>query len=282
MGLWRFAVLAAGVLPWLCRGCEHDHHHHHHHTQNDHHHDDVKQKERDLKKLPEICSTHVDTNDPELKQTAELVKAYREQVRQGRRKLAEFQAVVPVYYHVIQPNEDEIVPLEYIVRQNDKINEDFAGTGFTFVIQEVIPTVNEEWYFAGDNEAGRDMYRALHQGGLESLNVFITSLSGGLLGFSSIPHFFIDDVRLDAMTIYVATLPGLVEETGRFQDADSWAYGLGGTLTHEVRTANSTIAATTFMSGRLENEVDIPYSSILLFISLSLKTDWALVESFCK
>ncbi|MEJ7567903.1 MAG: zinc metalloprotease [Gaiellaceae bacterium] len=83
------------------------------------------------------------------------------------------------------------------------------------------------WFNArAGGDAERDMKKALHRGGFETLNVY-TNLAGGYLGYAYLPG--LPDARqyLDGTVIHWATVPGASD---LFKDR----YDLGHTLTHEV------------------------------------------------
>ena len=74
-----------------------------------------------------------------------------------------------------------------------------------------------------------EMRESLHQGGLESLNVYFTGTGGGIdettLGFATLPELsWLDNVKHDGVVLNERVLPGVYD----------WQFNLGQTATHEV------------------------------------------------
>ena len=111
---------------------------------------------------------------------------------------------IPVHYHVerllnsTSGSDAPLVTLEQIQAQNDALNVGYAGTGFSFVVAQVTSTVNTQWASAEWlTPVDVEMRKALHTGGLETLNVYVLEATGGVLGTASLPLFFWDDVTHD-------------------------------------------------------------------------------------
>jgi hypothetical protein len=160
---------------------------------------------------------------------SETVQNPGAQLGRGRR----FRATVPVYVHVVSP--DGVIGNVSNAIINDQItvlNATFAGqeggynTGFRFTLAGVTRTINADWFNASIS-GERPMKRALHQGGDNALNMYLTT-AGPYLGWAYLP----DIVRkgnayLDGVVIDWESLRGASETyAGR--------YDQGETATHEV------------------------------------------------
>ena len=111
------------------------------------------------------------------------------------------EAEIPVVFHVISKatgNGGGNLSNERIDAQIDVLNDAFAGTGFSFALEEVTRSVKPEWfnlistngagprYFRGSGKEIR-MKRALHQGDAETLNLYSAKLGQFLLGWAYLP-----------------------------------------------------------------------------------------------
>jgi len=144
-----------------------------------------------------------------------------------------FRVTVPVYVHVIHDGATGNISRESIDAQMVVLNETFAGsegganTGFKFKLAGVDRTDNAEWFGAGPGtKAERDMKRALHQGGRETLN-FYSATAGGYLGWAYFPNLSDSRLYLDGVVVNWESVPGA---STRF----AGRYDLGKTATHEV------------------------------------------------
>lgn len=151
--------------------------------------------------------------------------------QQGRG--SRFRVTVPVYVHVVSP--DGVIGNVSNAIINDQItvlNATYAGqeggynTGFRFALAGVTRTVNADWY-NGSINAERPMKRALHQGGDNALNMYLTT-AGPYLGWAYLP----DIVRKGN-----AYLDGVVIDWESLRGASptyAGRYDQGETATHEV------------------------------------------------
>jgi hypothetical protein len=146
---------------------------------------------------------------------------------------ARFRVTVPVYVHVVSPDgvvgnvSDRII--------NDQItvlNATFAGqeggynTGFRFSLAGVTRTVNADWYYASIS-GERPMKRALHEGGANALNMYLTT-AGPYLGWAYLPDIVNKgNSYLDGVVIDWESLRGA-------SDTYAGRYDQGETATHEV------------------------------------------------
>ncbi len=100
-----------------------------------------------------------------------------------------------------------------------------AATPFTFRLAGLDYTANDDWYdwsyAKGDNDDNQAK-RALHQGGMRDLNLYITGLADGLLGYATFP--FQGTLAVDGVVLLNESLPG----------GDAAPYNEGDTGTHEV------------------------------------------------
>ncbi len=142
-------------------------------------------------------------------------------------------ATVPVWFHVISDGTAGKVNSETIDSQLAVLKLGFDGfyggakSGFTFTLAGVTRTTNPTWYNArAGGDAERDMKRALHKGGFETLNVY-TNLAGGYLGYAYLPGLPDSRLYLDGIVLNWESMPGA-------STAFAGTYDLGLTLVHEA------------------------------------------------
>jgi hypothetical protein len=107
---------------------------------------------------------------------------------------------VPTVVHVIatsRAREDGWLSDAEVEEQMDVLNASFAGTTgpgaaatpFTFDLVRTTRTINAAWYdMLPGSAAERQAKQALRQGGDETLNVYLSGLGGGLLGYAYFPQ----------------------------------------------------------------------------------------------
>jgi hypothetical protein len=149
---------------------------------------------------------------------------------------AGFAATVPTYVHVISKGPraaDGNVSDSRIRAQMDVLNQTFNGmrggadTNFTFDLRAITRTTNAAWYaMAPGTGEERAAKRALHRGGPDALNMYLTE-GGGFLGWAYFPK----DVAGSTGREY---LDGVVVASGSLPRGDIANYNLGFTATHEV------------------------------------------------
>ena len=144
-----------------------------------------------------------------------------------------FRATVPVWFHVVSDGEIGNVTQAQIDEQMTVLNLAFAGfyggarSGFSFELVGVTRTDNADWFNGGITGSGeRPMKRALHRGGLETLNVYSTT-AGPYLGWAYLPGLPDSQLYLDGVVSDWEAMPGT-------SDTYEGQFDLGQTLTHEV------------------------------------------------
>jgi hypothetical protein len=182
-----------------------------------------------LSRLAVSSTARGDTaREPSLNQTIESPSAQR-----GRGR--GFQATVPTYVHVVSlPDGTGNVSDRAIRDQIRVLNATYAGleggyaTGFSFELAGVTRTVNADWYYASFGSDERDMKRALHQGGDNALNMYLTT-AGPYLGWAYYPSqvnhngsAYLDGIVID----WESMLGTSTRYAGR--------YDQGETATHEA------------------------------------------------
>jgi hypothetical protein len=145
-----------------------------------------------------------------------------------------FAVTVPTWVHVVSP--DGVtgnVSQALIDDQIDVLNTTFGGgeggvdTGFTFQLAGVTRTVNADWYFANPGGKERAMKRALHTGGPNTLNLYLTT-AGDYLGWAYLPKVVDQgNAFLDGIVVDWESLRGASD---RYRDR----YDQGETGTHEA------------------------------------------------
>ena len=142
--------------------------------------------------------------------------------------------IVPVVVHVITPTAGGGATDAQVRRQISVLNQAFAGrvngpsprTLFRFRLTEITRTVNPTWYSWADPDVDDSddtaAKQALHEGGTNTLNVYLADLENDLLGYATFP----DDRagELDGVVALDESIPG----------GSAAPYNRGDTLTHEV------------------------------------------------
>jgi hypothetical protein len=137
---------------------------------------------------------------------------------------------VPVVVHVIMKDTTRAggnIPDSMITAQIDVMNRGFGGqtggaaTGFSFALTKITRTVNARWYDMAKASAERSAKTALHEGGYNTLNFYVSGLGQNLLGYATFPG---GDLALDGVVVLNESLPG----------GTAANYNEGDTGTHEV------------------------------------------------
>jgi hypothetical protein len=144
-----------------------------------------------------------------------------------------FKATVPVWFHVVHDGPIANLTQEQIDAQMTVLNRDYAGfeggvnTGFKFKLVGVTRTDNGEWLRHGyGDKTERDMKRALHQGGRETLNIYSTEASI-YLGWAYFPNLSDSRLYLDGVVVDWESMLGTsTRYAGRYDE--------GETLVHEA------------------------------------------------
>jgi len=180
--------------------------------------------------------------------TAAQIRAVRRDLRQTlreKRSAPRSQARgglvfrIPVHVNVLSgAHQGETGPRKpAVLRQLEILNAGFFGsqsranrkTPFRFYLRSFKRVKNDAWYHASmDDRANTRMRRALHRGGPQALNLYISAPEatgqGAVLGFSSVPWQADRFRKLDGVTIHRGTMEG----------GDRAGYNLGDTAIHEV------------------------------------------------
>ncbi len=145
-----------------------------------------------------------------------------------------FRATVPVWFNVITP--DGVtgnVSDAQIGEQISVLNLGFGGfyggakSGFTFTLAGITRTTNADWYNAkAGSFSEREMKKALHRGGWETLNVY-SSHAGGYLGYAYLPGLPAARQYMDGIVLRWESMP-------KVSPAFEGRYDLGYTLIHET------------------------------------------------
>jgi hypothetical protein len=177
---------------------------------------------------PASAARGTDLREPALNQTVVELPA------EAQGAAAEsFSVTVPVWFHVVHADGVGNIPQRIIDRQMEVLNAAFAGfyggahTGFSFELVGVTRTNNPAWHFAGPTtKEERDMKKALHRGGWNTLNLYATT-AGGYLGWAYFPGLPESQQYLDGIVVDWESMP---KASDRYEDR----YDLGHTATHEA------------------------------------------------
>ncbi|KAM0789525.1 hypothetical protein ACM66B_000340 [Microbotryomycetes sp. NB124-2] len=139
---------------------------------------------------------------------------------------------IQVYFHVVRAGtslSQGNVPDSQIANQIAVMNDNFANSGFQFVLAGTDRTTNSDWFNnAGPNTSQQTaMKRALRKGTKATLNLYsvgFTSGSGaGLLGYATFPES-VSNLSDDGVVFLYSSVPG----------GTTTNYNEGKTATHEV------------------------------------------------
>ena len=98
-----------------------------------------------------------------------------------------------------------------IQSQINVLNQDFNSLKFQFVLRSIDYTRNDQWYTMGyGSEAERLAKNALRYGTAADLNVYLTNIGGGLLGWATFPANYFGNPNYDGVVVLSASLPGLL------------------------------------------------------------------------
>ncbi len=147
---------------------------------------------------------------------------------------SDFQATVPVWFHVVTDGDIGNLTRSQISAQMKVLNNTFsageggADTGFAFELAGVTRTDNAKWFYANPGGAEHAMKRALHRGGDNALNLYSTT-AGAYLGWAYLPSIVDSSSQgyLDGVVIDWESMPGTSD---RYENA----FDQGETATHEV------------------------------------------------
>jgi hypothetical protein len=145
----------------------------------------------------------------------------------------DFRATVPVWFHVVHDGPIANLTQDQIDAQIGVLNETFAGreggynTGFRFELVGVTRSDNGEWLRHGFGDSTeREMKRALHRGGRDTLNIYSTEASF-YLGWAYFPNLSDSRLYLDGIVVDWESMLGT---STRY----AGQYDLGKTTTHEA------------------------------------------------
>ncbi|CAN5896326.1 zinc metalloprotease [soil metagenome] len=149
-------------------------------------------------------------------------------------KLANGSVKIPVYAHVIRrKNGSGNTTNRSVRRQVRVLNRAFRGdtsgpainTPFRFRLKNIDRTRKTDWFNWTFEDDDKPAKKALHQDNqFRSLDIYITKLAGGVLGYAFLPESVQDRPFRDGVVLHKASLPG-----GSFA-----TYNRGDTGTHEV------------------------------------------------
>lgn len=201
----------------------HSHHHHHEQGHGDHDARDLLTGRTCGFKDPDPSVVALDESKlGALKQTM--------MDRHGRRSLLDGTESVTIdtYVHVLHaPDGTGNLTDAVVLQQMRVLNEGYATTPFTFLLQDINRVENQQWFENG--LANETLYKPqLRQGDAGTLNIYFADLSdggkGGLLGFATFPFWVGIAPELDGVVNDYRTVPG-----GRYTQ-----FNEGKTTTHEV------------------------------------------------
>ncbi|CAD6893576.1 unnamed protein product [Tilletia controversa] len=175
-----------------------------------------------------VCATNAHANQTLEAQLAPLIASQREQ--EGSHRAAP--RVVQVHVHVISSGSKGNISSARIQRQMAVLNSDYSQANYRFKLASTSHTDKAAWYGTIQDEttpSGLDMKKALHRGGKADLNLYVTSLASGLLGYGTFPWFYNtagNPEWIDGVVVHSRSLP---------TTSTAFApYNGGRTATHEI------------------------------------------------
>ena len=150
-----------------------------------------------------------------------------------RRPDHNLRVTVPTWVHVVSDGAIGNVSNAAISDQMQVLNMTFAGqeggvrTGFRFRLDGITRTDNPDWHYANPGGAEHRMKRALHRGGDDTLNIYLTT-AGIYLGWAYLPRITEQgNSYLDGIVVDWESMLGTSDRyAGRFDR--------GETATHEA------------------------------------------------
>jgi Pregnancy-associated plasma protein-A len=149
-----------------------------------------------------------------------------------RARGANFRVTVLTWVHVVSDGAIGNVSDRAIRDQIQVLNMTFGGfeggvaTGFSFQLAGITRTDNAEWHYASIS-GERPMKRALHRGGDDTLNIYLTT-AGPYLGWAYLPDVTEKgNAYLDGIVVDWESLRGV-------SDTYAGRYDQGETATHEA------------------------------------------------
>jgi hypothetical protein len=133
---------------------------------------------------------------------------------------------VDVYFHVIESTSGNgKVYFSQLDKQITALNDAYNSTGLSFRRADARAYQNDKWKdIQPGDPAQSEMKYLLRRGGALSLNVYLTTVAGNVLGYATFPRDFSNSPYEDGVVISTGTLP----------DGDLSPYNFGATLIHEV------------------------------------------------
>jgi hypothetical protein len=126
---------------------------------------------------------------------------------------ARARVTIPVRFHVITNGRSGRLAAADVERQVEVLNAAYGGrtggadTGVSFRLAQLDVTVNARW-FARPKEHEHAMMDMLRRGGRGTLNLYSAAVGVDVLGFSTFPHRYRRNPRLDGVVIDYRSLPG--------------------------------------------------------------------------
>lgn len=178
----------------------------------------------------------VDPNSMTLAQSKAWDAALQQRVQQrglnARAATAKFKTIdIDVRAHVITRNNGTGGATPKMVLDQIKVlNRAYAGqtssassfTPFRFVLKSYDVTANSDWYNWSLKDDDKAAKKALHKGGYDDLNMYVTGLGDGLLGYAYYPQSQVG--FRDGVVLLNESLPG----------GSAAPYNEGDTATHEI------------------------------------------------
>lgn len=134
---------------------------------------------------------------------------------------------IPVAFHVIHDNGAGNVSDTMIDDQIDVLNAAYAGTGFSFSLDQddITRTNNKRWYSRCDkSRQEQQMKQALAKDPAHYLNIYTCNPGSGYLGWAYFPNSYAENHYMHGTVLLHSSLPG----------GSAAPYNLGDTGTHEV------------------------------------------------
>ena len=144
---------------------------------------------------------------------------------------------VDVYWHqVLRSDGSGGISDCQIMDSINVLNGDFSGSAFTFTLQEITTSTNDDWYEHQFNTDEELAMKANRQGNEATLNIWscvpFTDEGDPLLGYATLPTSYENFPEYDGVVILQQTVPC----------GSECNFNMGKTLTHEVTKLRPTMA----------------------------------------
>ena len=166
-----------------------------------------------------------DPTEKEMQTNSEIVRKFLANKKNSLFREIRETTEIATYFHIITDGSNGEISDSQMQAQLDVINKAYLSHGFSFAVAGITRTENSDWSSVSlGGQAQTEMKESLHEGDASTLNVYLTNVENGILGYATFPEDYDGNPLDDGVVILNETIPGGKAEP----------YNEGDTLTHEV------------------------------------------------